>query len=210
MMAIDVIGLCYVGVGVVAAIALAAMRGISAGDAVLVVVLWPLYVPMTLASRDTGGELEAALRRAAASPLASALPDATTARELSRRLRDARARLAELDGVLARPDFDAAAAEARAGELAARGATAAAAAAQLRVKTLGQLRAVRARYRSELEEVGELIAQLVTQAELVRLGNAPASGELVAELVARVEGLGELLAHEAGGEYLPDPDRLGS
>ena len=46
MMAIDVIGLCYVGVGVVAAIALAAMRGLSAGDAVLVVVLWPLYVPI--------------------------------------------------------------------------------------------------------------------------------------------------------------------
>src|SRR6185436_9497711 len=67
----------------------------------------------------------------------------------------------------------------------------AAATAQLRVRTLGQLRALRERYRIELDEVHELIAQLVAQAELVRLqpSIAPASGELVRELVAQIESL---------------------
>ena len=72
----------------------------------------------------------------------------------------------------------------------------------MRVRTLAQLRALRERYRSELDEVGELIAQLVTQAELVRLQPAIAhsSGELVRELVARVEGLGDLFAYQAAIE----------
>jgi hypothetical protein len=107
--------------------------------------------------------------------------------------------------VLARPDFDPAAAERRAAELTARGATAAAGTAQLRVRTLGQLRALRERYRTELDEVHELIAQLVAQAELVRLqpSIAPASGELVRELVAQIESLDDLFAAHAsleGGE----------
>jgi len=118
---------------------------------------------------------------------------------LQGRLNEAGARLAELDVVLARPDFDPAAAERRARELAARGASAAANTAQLRVRTLQQLRELRERYRAELDEVRELIAQLLTQAELVRLqpSIAHASGELVRELVARVEGLGELFAYQA-------------
>ena len=59
----------------------------------------------------------------------------------------------------------------------------------------------------------ELIAQLVTQAELVRLqpSIAHASSELVRELVARVEGLGELFAYQAaldaGAEYRVAPER---
>ncbi|HEU4729142.1 MAG TPA: hypothetical protein VFT22_14655, partial [Kofleriaceae bacterium] len=112
---------------------------------------------------------------------------------------EAGARLAELDEVLARPDFDPQAVERRAAELAARGQAAAAQTARLRVRTLGQLRALRERYRSELDEVGELIAQLVTQAELVRLQPAIAhtSSDLVRELVSRVEGLGDLFAYQA-------------
>ena len=85
-------------------------------------------------------ELVSALSRAQASPLASVLPDAETARVLASRLREAGSRLADLEAVLARPDFDEAAAERRAAELAARGATGAAATAQLRVRTLAQLR----------------------------------------------------------------------
>ena len=133
------------------------------------------------------------------------LPDAETARVLQGRLREARARLADLERVLARPDFDPAAAARRAHELTCRGATAAAATAQLRVRTLGQLRGLRARYRTELDEVRELIAQLVTQAELVRLqpAIAHASGELVRELVTRVEGLGDLFAYQASLEDDP-------
>ena len=53
----------------------------------------------------------------------------------------------------------------------------------------------------------------MTQAELVRLQPAIAhsSGELVRELVARVEGLGDLFAYQAaiesGGEYAGPPER---
>ena len=192
-------------------------RRLSLGDAVLIVGLWPLYAPLSFARADTDhreAELLAALARAKDSPLAGVLPDADSARLLGGRLREAGARLAELDEVLARPDFDPQAVERRAGELAARGATAAAATAQLRVRTLGQLHALRERYRSELDEVGELVAQLVTQAELVRLQPAIAhtSGELVRELVARVEGLGDLFAYQAaietdGAEYGPEAGR---
>ncbi len=87
---------------------------------------------------------------------------------------------------------------------------AAAATAELRVRTLGQLRELRERYRRELEEVRKLIAQLVTQAELVRLqpAIAQASSELVRELVSRVEGLGELFAYQASLEYPAGPARL--
>jgi len=209
------LGVGYLAVGAAIALAIAAVkRRLSAADAVLVIGLWPMYAPLALArGGDTARETElvAALARAKASPLASVLPDAESARVLGGRLREATARLRELDDVLARPDFDPAGAERRATELTARGATAAAATAQLRVRTLGQLRALRERYRSELDEVGELVAQLVTQAELVRLQPAIAhsSGELVRELVARVEGLGDLFAYQAALEDGDDrPDAL--
>ena len=205
------LGVGYLAVGAALALAIAvARRRLSLADAVLVVGLWPMYAPLALARATEPrreAELLAALARAKASPLAGVLPDAESARILGGRLREAGARLGELDALLARPDFDPAAAERRAAELAARGATAAAATAQLRVRTLGQLRALRERYRSELDEVGELIAQLVTQAELVRLQPAIAhsSGELVRELVARVEVLGDLFAYQAAIEG-PEPD----
>jgi len=210
------LGIGYLAVGAALALAIAvARRRLSPADAVLVVGLWPMYAPLALARATEPrreAELLAALARAKASPLAGVLPDAESVRILGGRLREAGARLGELDALLARPDFDPAAAERRAAELAARGATAAAATAQLRVRTLGQLRALRERYRSELDEVGELIAQLVTQAELVRLQPAIAhsSGELVRELVARVEGLGDLFAYQAAiedGEYAGPPER---
>lgn len=193
------IGAGYVAIGaVIAACVLAFGRRLAPGDVMMLCVLWPLAAPIVL-TRPTAGsldepELVTALARASASPLASVLPDAETARVLQARLHEAGARLAELDVVLARPDFDPASAERRARELAARGAANAANTAQLRVRTLEQLRTLRERYRAELEEVRELIAQLVTQAELVRLqpSIAHSSSELVRELVARVEALEEL------------------
>jgi hypothetical protein len=211
------LGVGYLAIGAALALGIAAARRrLSPADAVLVIGLWPMYAPLALARATEPrreAELLAALARAKASPLAGVLPDAESARILGGRLREAGARLGELDALLARPDFDPAAAERRAAELAARGAAAAAATAQLRVRTLGQLSALRERYRSELDEVGELIAQLVTQAELVRLQPAIAhsSGELVRELVARVEGLGDLFAYQAaiegGAEYAAPPRR---
>ena len=203
-MSVAVIGAGYVAIGAVIAGAMLVVGGrrLAAGDAVMLLLLWPLAAPIALARPAAAldePELVTALARASASPLASALPDAETARVLQGRLNEAGARLAELDVVLDRPDFDPAAAERRARELAARGASAAANTAQLRVRTLQQLRELRERYRAELDEVRELIAQLLTQAELVRLqpSIAHASGELVRELVARVEGLGELFAYQA-------------
>ncbi|MBA3452519.1 MAG: hypothetical protein H0T42_05410 [Deltaproteobacteria bacterium] len=212
-MTLDVIALGYAAIGVAVAIGLAiAGRRPTAGDVLLLTAVWPLAGPMILfgdRERCDDHELVSALARASASPLASILPDAETARVLQARLREASARLADLEDVLARPDFDPAAAQRRASELTARGATAAAATAGLRVRTLGQLRELRERYRRELDEVRELMAQLVTQAELVRLqpSIAQASSELVRELVDRVEGLGDLFAYQASLEYEPSPDR---
>ena len=211
-MSLDLLGVGYLGIGAVIALVIAiAMRRLGTLDALLVVCLWPLWAPLLVSARRAGGdherELLAALARAQASPLAQVLPDAETARVLASQLREATQRIDELERVLNRPDFDPAAVAQRANELAARGATTAAATAQLRVRTLGQLRELRERYRAELDEVHELIAQLVTQAELVRLqpSIAHSSGELVRELVARVEGLGDLFAYQAtiAEEYDP-------
>ena len=206
-MSLDLIGIGYLGVGALIALVLAlVLRKQSASDTLLLVALWPLWAPMMLAQRHGQGgderELLSALARAQASPLAQVLPDAETARVLAARLREATERLDELDVLLDRPDFDPSAVETRAKELAARGANAAAATAQLRVRTLGQLRNLRVRYRSELDEVHELIAQLVTQAELVRLqpSIAQSSGELVRELVSRVEGLEDLFTYQSSIE----------
>jgi len=218
-MSLDLIGIGYLGIGALVALVFAVtLRRQSASDTLLLVALWPLWAPMMLAQRHAQGdderELLSALARAQASPLAQVLPDAETARVLAARLREATERLEELDQLLDRPDFDPTAVETRAKQLAARGANAAAATAQLRVRTLGQLRDLRVRYRSELDEVHELIAQLVTQAELVRLqpSIAHSSGELVRELVARVEGLGDLFAYQSsiedgGLEYHSAPTR---
>ena len=63
------------------------------------------------------------------------------------------------------------------------------------MQNIRRLRAIRDRYARELDEVGELLAQLTTQVEVVRLaGSADASAaDLVRELLARVEGLDEML-----------------
>lgn len=211
-MSLGLLGVGYLAVGAAIALAAAVARRLaSAADAILLVGMWPLWAPLALVRPARGAadaddprerELLAALTRAQDSPLASVLPDAENARVLAARLREAGLRLADLDAVIARPDFDPAAAERRAAELAARGAMAAAATAQLRVRTLGQLRTLRERYRAELDEVHELIAQLVAQAELVRLqpSIAHTSGELVRELVAQIEGLDDLFAAHASLE----------
>jgi len=216
-MSLALLAVGYLAVGGLLAVAILVAKRPTATDTFLVAVLWPLYAPFVLlydggsASDDPGEEtLRAALARAASSPLGSLLPDAESARVLARRLREATERLAELEAVLARPDFDPAATQRRAAELAAHGATAAAATAQLRVRMLEQLRGLRQRYRHELDEVSELIAQLVAQAELVRLDPQASSAarELVRELVERVEGLDGLYAtlHGEAGENVPRGD----
>ena len=208
-MTLGTIGLVYLGIGAVLALVIGLVRRLpTVTDAVLVVTLWPLWAPLALAHGTDATaedpherELLRALARAQSSPLAAVLPDAESVRVLATRLREASVRLGELEAVLARPDFEAEAVDRRVRELEARGARAAAATAKLRVRTLGQLRTLRARYRAELDEVHELIAQVVTQAELLRLGDRRHdAGELVRELVSRIEGLDDLFAVQASIE----------
>ncbi|HET9622237.1 MAG TPA: hypothetical protein VFP84_12780, partial [Kofleriaceae bacterium] len=109
--------------GAIATVIAAVRRRLSPGDAAWLIGLWPLYAPLQLArgapDPDPGlaHDLLAAIDRAQGSPLASVRPDVDSVRALGARLREASARRAELDDVLARPDFDPARAAARAREL---------------------------------------------------------------------------------------------
>jgi hypothetical protein len=174
------------------------------GDALLLATLWPLYGPfllLKLQGRDhpgTGAEAAfvVALRRARGTPLGALLPDESTVVGLAQRLRVAADKIAEIDGLLRRPEFSEPATLARLEELRRRDATECAlVAAGIRLQNIRRLRAMRDRFARELDEVGELLEQLTTQVELVRLAGAAdaSSAELVRELVSRVEGLDQML-----------------
>jgi hypothetical protein len=182
-------------------------RGSAPGrvaDALLLATLWPLYGPfllLKLQGRDHAGTgadaaFVVALRRARGTPLGALLPDEGTVVALGQRLRVAADKIVEIDGLLRRPEFSEAATVARLEELKRRDATECAlAAAGIRLQNIRRLRAMRDRFGRELDEVGELLEQLATQAELVRLAGAAdaSSAELVRELVSRVEGLDQML-----------------
>lgn len=209
-------------------VASSAGRGrMAVADAVLLGLLWPLYGPFLLMRSDddapVGGAAArpearpearevaflSALRRARQTPLGAVLPDEATARALAQRLRVAAAKVAEIDGLLAQPVFDEDDVRRRLDDLTARAASEwAVATARMRLQNIHRLRALRHRFAAELDEVGELLVQLTTQAEVLRLagpaapsasgpgGSIDASGdpaELVRELVSRVEGLDQML-----------------
>jgi hypothetical protein len=168
----------YLLAGLACAVAVSASgRGQDRGDLVMLVLLWPLYGPFVLALGGSGHRLRAerdlrrALRRMAGTPFARLLPDRTALRALSRSVRAAAARVREIDAVIATV-------QARSGNPA-----------------LAQLQAARARFAGHLDEVDALLARLLTQVEVLRLGGvADVPGEeLVGELVTRVEALGEML-----------------
>ena len=210
-----------VGVGCVVAywaalgrVATSAGRGrMAVADAALLGLLWPLYGPFLLMRSDEDGPEDGpaarevaflgALRRARQTPLGAVLPDETSARALAQRLRVAAAKVAEIDRLLAQPVFAEEDVRRRLDELTARAASEwAVATARMRLQNIHRLRALRHRFASELDEVGELLVQLTTQAEVLRLaGPAPAGAdegpgdvaELVRELVSRVEGLDQML-----------------
>jgi hypothetical protein len=200
----------YVLVGMAcAALALArawSMPG-AISDAALLLGFWPLYGPFLLVRAQQAGELPsdkeaaflAAVRRASGTPLGRLLPDGATAQALARGLRAAARRVHELESLLARPDFQEEAAVARLAQLERAGASPAAlSSAGMRLQNVRRLRALRDRFAGELDEVGELLAQLTAQAEVLRLSRAAdaAAGELVGELLARVEGLDGILGDE--------------
>src|SRR5256885_471674 len=68
----------------------------------------------------------------------------------------------------------------------------------VRVQNIRRLRLLRDRFVRELDEVRELLAQLTTQAEVVRLAGVAddSAASLVRELVYRVEGLDQVLDHD--------------
>jgi hypothetical protein len=181
-MSVQMLGVVYLAIGAGLALVVTVVRGVSALDAALVTGLWPMYAPFVLfggGGHPTDAReaaLAAALAQAAQSPLASALPNPDASRELGRRLHRATCRLAELDVLVARPDM---APE----RLAPRAAAA-----------IHQLIVLRDRYRTALDDIVELVRQLTTQVELVRVQPdlVPSSVELVYDLVARVDGLAEL------------------
>jgi hypothetical protein len=171
------------------------------GDALLLLCLWPLFGPFCLVrlqggtgQRETEREvaLLLALQRARDTPLGPLLPDAETAKELCIKLRLRARKIDEIDAISSRPEFDEQDALARLAALRARGASeSATATAALRVQNIRRLGALRDRFAGQLDEIGELILQLSTQAEVTRLAGAMDSSgaHLVAELLARFDEL---------------------
>ncbi len=213
----------YAGVGVVCVVAArhAAAAGGRRdwGELVFAFAVWPLWLPLWLGARPAAAaeagaparlphvhpatsSLLTALARVQGSPLAPLLPDRESVRRLAAKLTEASTRIEELDEVLARPTFDLPAALARNDELAHEGSAASAearASAALRVQNIERLRDLRARFVAEVDEIDELLSQLVIQVEVVRFVGAAQTGrddglrDLLAELLARVEGLGQML-----------------
>jgi hypothetical protein len=195
-----------VGAGcVVAMLMRSRLRRPGALDLALMALFWPLYGPLVFLAgaapppgRETStleAELLEALARVRGTPLAALLPGPEVGAALAERLRVATRRLEEIDALLARPDFDEAAATERVSHHEANGDARAAVIAANRVQSIRRLRALRDRFRRELSEVEELLAQLRIQAEVLHLAEDCDDGtrDLVAELLTRVEGLEELL-----------------
>jgi hypothetical protein len=166
-------------------------------DASLMLAFWPICAPFLLSRERSSAGAPAsseiafllALRRAAGTPLASLLPDEATARALGRRLRVAAGKLLEIEELLRRPEFD---------EEGASG---------VRLQNIRRLKRLRARFGRELVELEELLAQLTTQAEVVRLAGAPDSEtrDLMREILSRVEGLDAVLDDEPVAGSTPSP-----
>jgi hypothetical protein len=176
-------------------------------DVLLLLAVWPLYAPFVLLAPPdhTSSREEAllrALRQVSGTPLARLLPDRAAVRALGRSLRAAARRLAEIEALLGRPEMaeEAALADLRGAEEPA-GSIEARATLGLRVQNIRHLKHLRERFARRLCEVDALLAQLLTQVEVLRLGGpADAPGEaLVGELLSRVEALGEMLEDGRGG-----------
>ena len=213
-MNITQLGVLYAVIGVGCAGALLARRGrqTSALDLVLVLLVWPLYGPFVLArGMEEEGAFERAvspdeehhdvleaLRRAGGAPLAALLPDVSTGRQLSQRLDVATRRVQEIDALLAREQYSEPLALARQRQLHESGDERAAAMIGNRLHIIARLQKMRAHCDREINQISELLTQLRIQAEVVRIAGASDDGtrELVGELVARIQGLDEMLDDE--------------
>ncbi|HWA71723.1 MAG TPA: hypothetical protein VG937_05305 [Polyangiaceae bacterium] len=177
----------------------------------LAIALWPLWLPVALASADSrpvsgtsagagaGTDTERALLAAHESvrdgPLEGLLPrDALT--RIVGELRRASERHGELDALLARPDFDLEAAENRVQQLEReRASPRTLSSARLHLANVRRLSALRARDQRALDELLELSRALGTQLALAKFSGSSANdaGDIVSEVWARVEVLGSAL-----------------
>lgn len=182
-----------------------------AASAALALPLWPIWAPLALVPdppRRTPAsgrvarieaELEQAVSAAAGSPFAILLPP-DAADRIRRELRQAMARIDELDAVLAQPGFDRDEAERRVSALSEEGSPRALRTAVLHRDNVARLEQLRNKHAHALDELGELVGALRSQLVLARYaGSSPEGvGGIVTELWARVEGLGEVM--EAHGD----------
>lgn len=193
----------YLLLGMGCACALLFQRGRSAWkDALWMPLFWPLLLPFQLAMQQPPAppvqhqsRTMTSLALAHRSALGSLLPDAARVQELVDRLDGAHHKVEEIDGLLAQPDFDELAVMARRKELQERGDERSAVTALSRLQDIKRLRALRFRFQRELDEVGELLARLRVQAELVRLAGSPGEDtqHLLDDLLARVDGLDAIM-----------------
>ncbi len=165
------LALLYALIGGGAVVVLAVHRarvGARWYDYALVLAFWPLYGPLLIAG-------------------AAVTQEAPT---FESRLDAARGRVREIDRLLAEPDFDLAAAEARCAQLEG----GAAESARGRVEAIHRLQHVRDELIDELTEIDELTARLRVQSELARLaGDEDGARDLVDELTDRVHALDAMI-----------------
>ncbi len=180
-------------------------------EAGLLSLLWPLYGPFLLLSAGAPAEAAAtqddlgrtvaerafvgALRRARVAGLTELLPEAGAVERLRLGLRQAEARLADMDELLGRPDFSEEQAATHHEQLLAEGAGPAAAAAHARLEQIRRLLSLRQRQRGRLREIEEMLRQLQVQIELVRLagGTGEDARAGVASLLSRLQGVSVVL-----------------
>lgn len=201
------LGILYAAAGAVSAVVIQKRRSArgerSLAHALLALPLWPLWLPVALASPDerraSGGAVgstEAALleghEAVRGTPFEALLPRTAVDRILGE-VRRAGERREELRALLARPSFGLESARTHVERLGRAGASARAlASARLHLANVERLEALLRRDELALEELSELVSALRTQLVLARYaGQTPEdAGDIVSEVWARVEVLG--------------------
>jgi|GEM_PF-875337 len=210
----------YGAMGLACAVAIYRRRGTGGRGAfvaaLIAIPLWPVWGPVVLTSpredlrrRLRGGTraarrielaLHEALEAARGSQLSALLPAEAVSRIVSA-VETSDARRTELDVLLARPGFDLASARERLEELGRGGATPRAmATARLHLTNVTQLHAMRDRDERTLVDLAELVEALRTQLVLARFAGSSVEGvgDIVTDMWARVEGLGEAMDEPFG------------
>ncbi|MBW2462821.1 MAG: hypothetical protein JRH11_14310 [Deltaproteobacteria bacterium] len=196
--------------------------------ALIAIPLWPVWGPVVLTSpredircRLRGGTdaarrielaLQEALEAAHGSPLAALLPAEAVSGIVSA-VETSDARRAELDVLLDRPGFDLESARTRVASLTDEHVTPRAiATARLHLTNVEELHAMRERDERSLVDLADLVEALRTQLVLARFAGSSVEGvgDIVAEMWARVEGLGEAMDEPLGPalEDLPQKPAL--